>query len=270
MFPRCGPARPAGTPLAKASAALQEVSVQLILPLLSFTLCAGCADEISGSPEMPVRGPADPVQPSTLTEALAASDAAFSGTVKEIEYRLSEPDIEGHQVPFTFVTWHVEHGFRGVEGGGDFTLRCLGGDRGNGHVMFVSTLPVFQVGDEDIIFVQTDDHNACPLVGAVNGRLRLVDGHVYDNFGTTLSLTNDALVAGEWRYIERANVFDVGAVHVQRNISVGDESVAVGMDSSVLLDRLAEISATLPDLAQAPSADASSAIIFENTRPYEN
>ncbi len=207
-----------------------------IVLVLSFL--AGCADE----PAPKLLGPAHPASPSTLEETLEAADAAFHGTVVSTDYRMSEPDPTGASVPYTFVTWEVEHGFRGVEAGQRYTIRCLGGPVGGGRALFVSTIPIFQVGDEDVIFARTDNDDACPLVGAIYGRIRVEEGHIYDNFGASLE------------FADSGKLVRVGAVGAPLH-----ELVAVLDDTALVLD----------EVPLAPSADPTLPIHFLAARQYE-
>lgn len=236
--------------------------------VFALSLLAGCASDPLDAARL--AGPAHPESPSTLGEALVASDAAFHGSVVAIDYRMSEPDSAGASVPYTFVTWRVEHAFRGVEAGGRYTIRCLGGPDGRGRALVVSTLPLFQVGDEDVIFARTDTTDACPLVGALYGRLRVEEGRVYDTFGSSLALGDeDRLTRVGWRWFPAANHVDIGGVAVDRTPSSREPLGEEGVELSTLVLALDDAAAALDAAPLAPSADPSLPIQFQAARRYE-
>lgn len=231
-----------------------------------LTLLAGCADE----PIVKLLGPAHPASPSSLADSLEAADAAFHGTVVSTDFRMSEPDPSGASVPYTFITWEVEHGFRGVEAGQRYTIRCLGGPVDGDRALFVSTIPVFQVGDEDVIFARTDNDDACPLVGAIYGRVRVEQGRIYDNFGASLEFADgDELVSVGWRYFPRAHRFDVGGVEIERTPSSFEPVGAAGAPLAELVDVLGKAALLLEEAPLAPSANPALPIHFLAARQYE-
>jgi hypothetical protein len=81
------------------------------------------------------------------------------------------------------VTYDVIRSVRGVASSGSFTLRYIGGPDGRGHFLRASNVPIFQTGDEDILFVQSNGANGCPLVTCIEGRFRVLNGALYDGTG---------------------------------------------------------------------------------------
>jgi hypothetical protein len=64
------------------------------------------------------------------------------------------------------------------------TLRFLGGDDPDGGTfMNIEELPLFDVGNEDILYVQDNGVAGCPLVGCAEGRIRIVNGELQDERG---------------------------------------------------------------------------------------
>jgi hypothetical protein len=119
------------------------------------------------------------------------ADLVFRGVVQGIQYRLSQPDgPEGTRVPYTFVTYRVDEVLRGENPGGQVTLRFIGGlHEETMRYMSASTVPRFDLGDEDILFVTGNGERLCPLVGEQRGRLRIVGGQVYTEDGHAVRLS---------------------------------------------------------------------------------
>jgi len=60
----------------------------------------------------------------------------------------------------------------------------LDGDMASdGRILLASGLPLFQVGDHDILFVRGNGESACPLVGCEGGRYRVIRGGLYSDDG---------------------------------------------------------------------------------------
>jgi hypothetical protein len=112
---------------------------------------------------------------ASVTQQFAeAADAVFVGTVTGLDHQVSEADAEGRQLPFTYVTWQVDHGVKGVRTGQRYTARFLGGPMGDAH-LHVTEIPEFEVGDTDLLFVRGNGRVGSPLVGGPRGRVQIVD-----------------------------------------------------------------------------------------------
>lgn len=124
------------------------------------------------------------------TESLAAragqADAVVQAVVRDVQYRLSQATPEQPPIPFTFVTFAVERVFRGAVAPGDLTLRFQGGLFPDGRFLDDPTAPLFDVGERSILLVAGNGELDVPLVGWRYGRLRVVEGAVYDDFGSPL------------------------------------------------------------------------------------
>lgn len=145
---------------------------------------------------------ADPGEPATLddhlTDAMAAAQGAFVGTVVSIEYRESDPATHGETYPHTYVTWRVEHAFKGVDAGRTLTARFIGGPTADGRrTLVVSGLPQFDLGDRDVVFVSDNGASGCPLDRCAAGRLRIVDDLVYTDDGRGIALVDGRPVFGD-------------------------------------------------------------------------
>jgi hypothetical protein len=132
----------------------------------------------------------------SLKETIGRSELVFQGHVEKIEYALSEPTgPESVRVPHTFVTYRVERVFLGEPRGGVVTLRFVGGfDPRKMRYMASSNTPQFDVGDQDILFVEGNTRKMCPLVGGVGGRLRVITGQVYTEAGRAVLLGSDGFL----------------------------------------------------------------------------
>lgn len=136
-------------------------------------------------------------RPAPDPQALArGAELVFLGRVVDLRYALSEP-AEGTAagIPHTFVTYEVRQVLRGridpqsarqasSHPGRTVTLRFAGGIRpADGAVLRVSTVPRFDLGDTDILFVRANGSANLPLVQMQNGRLRVIAGHLYSEEG---------------------------------------------------------------------------------------
>ena len=154
---------------------------------LAFVLLSILVAALPGLAGAAAQRPSGPV---LLSGLLAESDAAFLGRVEKITYALAEPSgPESVRVPHTFVTYRVERSFVGSVPGGTVTLRFMGGlDAAKGLYMASSRKPEFDLGDRDILFVQGNAARMCPLVGNLEGRLRVVAGRVYSEEGRSVRI----------------------------------------------------------------------------------
>jgi hypothetical protein len=132
------------------------------------------------------------------------SDLVFQGVVTGIEYRMSNPGgPEGTNVPYTYVTYRVDNVFRG-EAQNEITLRFIGGlDEENGLYLQASNSPQFDIDDEDILFVQGNTERTVPLVADVEGRLRVIDGQIYDENAHSMNLADDGSFIVGARYLKQ-------------------------------------------------------------------
>ncbi len=126
----------------------------------------------------------------SIQNLVEQADMVFQSVVQDITYKLSDPTgPEGVQVPYTFVTFSVEDMIYGSHDGNEVTLRFIGGmDEKSFRYMGASIVPLFDVGDEDILFVQGNTDRLSPLVGGQSGRLRVIDGQMYTENGREITL----------------------------------------------------------------------------------
>ncbi len=118
-----------------------------------------------------------------LGEQANKANLVFKGTVVSVDYRESKGQSAQGAVPHTFVTYEIQDVLFGNANRKKFTLRFMGGKNKRGDIMMVSESPKFDVGDEDIIFVDGNGVSECPLIGCTDGRYRIINGQVYTEYG---------------------------------------------------------------------------------------
>ena len=127
----------------------------------------------------PAPGPDTPpgqLAPDALAELAASgarAKAIFVGQIVAIDERLSEPDADGRQIPFQFVTWKVERALRGVDAGRTWTGRFAGGTFPDGRHLSVSEVPELAMGQRALLLADDGDAGACALIGCRDGLLAL-------------------------------------------------------------------------------------------------
>ncbi|MGI9012641.1 MAG: hypothetical protein ACR2GY_00160 [Phycisphaerales bacterium] len=181
----------------------------------------------------------------TIDDYIAQSDLVFHGEVTNIEYALSRPTgPEGSLIPHTFVTFRVHDVLHGSVADQHVTLRFMGGfNNATKRFMTISTGSLFDIGDEEVLFVHDNGHALTPIVGNQAGRLRVVDGQVYSDDGKAVMLDPaGAMVLGDRYALEEVITHDVAG----RTFSIQLDASALMIDGptpamqcSDLLDRLA-------------------------------
>lgn len=106
------------------------------------------------------------VVPPSFPELVAEAQVIARGTVTSVEARR----VEGTNRPLikTFVTFAVEERIKGNPAD-TLTLEFLGGTVG-GDTLHVSGMPEFKVGESEILFVNGNGVQFCPLVRFMHGR----------------------------------------------------------------------------------------------------
>ena len=156
-----------------------------VAPTLGFVAGALlCADAVASLPHVSAR--------DRVTQAELIVDARVVGVETRLSSVIDATDVE---LPHTFVTFEILRTFKGsIEVGPEkdrLTLRFEGGPDGRGRELVVSGVPSFRPGDRDILFIRGNGESLCPLVGWEQGRLRVVDGELFDDLGQELWLTAD-------------------------------------------------------------------------------
>jgi hypothetical protein len=130
---------------------------------------------------------------TALDEATAAADAVIHGTVVDVDYR-SSTDGAG-ALPHAFVTYEVGEVLAGQVASRRLTLRFVGGPDKRGHIFQLAHVPMFDVGNEDVLFIRGNGRSGCPLVGCENGRLRIHENRLYGADGTPMVGVQDGRLA---------------------------------------------------------------------------
>jgi hypothetical protein len=137
------------------------------------------------------------IDPVTIQQLVREAELIFEGVVTRVEYRVSDVATPSHvALPHTFVTFAIEQTLQGsTVNDRSITLRFQGGSDGNGSIMLVPGIPLFDVGDRDILFVRGNGEHLCPLVGWEQGRFRVIGGLVYTDNGQEVWLTRRGTLA---------------------------------------------------------------------------
>ena len=111
------------------------------------------------------------VVPPTFPELVDEADAIYRGRVAAIQARrVALPAGQGDVIK-TFVTFAIERVLKGAERS-EITLEFLGGTVGD-ESLVVSGMPTFNLGAREIVFVQKNGVQFCPLVAVMHGRYRV-------------------------------------------------------------------------------------------------
>lgn len=115
-----------------------------------------------------------------LRQNLRDADAVILGKVVDVQYRMSAVTSRSPSLPHTFVTYEIEKNIMGKEVPKQVTLRFLGGPDQQGNVLEVRGVPIFQRGQQDVLFLRQNGESDCPLVRCGYGRYQVFQGNVYD------------------------------------------------------------------------------------------
>jgi hypothetical protein len=201
------------------------------------------------------------------TAGIERADLVFKGVVERVDYAFS--DAQGGKLPHlphTFVTYRIEEVLRGVAPGETITLRFVGGRGREASFMMVSDLPLFDVGDRDVLLVSDNTESGCPLVGCAQGRFRLLQGHVFNDEGQAIEVdANGRLAAGAYFDLPEVMTHHVSQTTITRrdHFEQGEsreayapESAGAQLTEDALLARWRAISRSLPQATvQARNAD---------------
>jgi len=161
--------------------------------MLAAGALGGCVPEYDGAAdEAPVDEPLAWTAPSAamsveLEERIERADQIFHGEVIDLQYATSvDLGAESLSFPHTFVTFSVITPIKGGLVGDEVTLRFGGGDGGDGTVTMVSDNPLFDLGDEVVLFVADNGRSICPLVDCETGLARISGGEAFDAHGKEL------------------------------------------------------------------------------------
>jgi hypothetical protein len=204
------------------------MKIKFIVPILMVTIFSGIAVAYANINSETLLTLNQATQKSnidqTFKSAVKNSDFIFQGVVTKVEYRMSDASSKGTpQLPYTFVTYKIEKLVKGQNQQEFVTLRFLGGTDRNGNILQVSDAPLFDVGDRDILFVSKNGKSICPLVECEQGRFRLINKQVFNNFGKPLLLNQEELVLGQRVQMQEILVNRIGSHVVEYDVSDNQE-----------------------------------------------
>lgn len=133
-----------------------------------------------------------------LKDMAAHSALIARGRVVKVEYKLSERTELDAPLPHVFVTYQLRDVIMGEIRDEILTLRFIGGPDGSGDFFGVSGVPLFEEGEEDLLFIRDNGTKTCPLVNCEWGRFRIHDGGVYNTHGSPVRavLENNVIARG--------------------------------------------------------------------------
>ncbi len=187
----------------------------------------------------------NPGDAPTLNYLVSEAELVFQGAVVSIEYATSKPANETDLgIPYTFVTYRVDNVLKGSIDQKEVTLRFLGGLReSDGVVLKVTHMPTFNIGEEDILFVQGNTVVNRPLAQWKYGRLRVRDGKIYDNDGSEILISSQGEIQlGKADPVEKKENNSVGNIPYNDDTNLTNpnvnkeitESKAISVDEFLL------------------------------------
>jgi hypothetical protein len=109
------------------------------------------------------------VIPPSFEQLVDQAQEIFQGTVTKMNSVWVGEGAERHIV--SYITFQVKDALKGSPGQ-SYTMRTFGGTV-DGESMAVGDGPVWNVGDEDILFVENNGTQVVPLVGIMHGRFHV-------------------------------------------------------------------------------------------------
>jgi len=109
------------------------------------------------------------VVPPTFEQLVDQAQVIFHGTVSKVNSQWIGEGAERRIV--TYVTFNVKESLKG-SAGKSYTIRTFGGTV-DGETMMIGDAPTFDVGDDQILFVENNGSQVVPLVGLMHGQFRV-------------------------------------------------------------------------------------------------
>lgn len=126
-----------------------------------------------------------------INTAVRGAQFIFYAKVVDISYGMSK-EGKGYEVlPHTFVKFEIKKVLKGNprQAQDKITLRFMGG-RGEQALFFhPGEYPLFDIGDEDILFIRNNNKSGCPLLNCAEGLFRSISGKIYNDMGQQVVLT---------------------------------------------------------------------------------
>jgi hypothetical protein len=160
--------------------------------------------------------------PITERQLVLNAELIFEGVVQNVEYRFSDRSSKRkNKVPHTFVTFEVKKLLKGKTVDKNLiTLRFVGGPYDKSKLLVVDGIPLFDLGDRDILFVAGNGIRICPLVGWSQGRFRIIKNRVFTDDGREVQLSDkNELGYGKPQELEEMKTDRVGIQLLRRAFS---------------------------------------------------
>lgn len=151
---------------------------------------------------------------TTTSDLVHKADLIFEGKVVNVEYRTSDIlKTDDVAMPHTFVTYEILRNFKGQSSEGKLiTLRFRGGPDGAGNTLIIPGVPLFQVGDQDIVFVRGNGIEISPILGGNFGRYRISKNAVHsDAWQEVWLLSNGQLEHGKFNEEKKTVTLRIGS-----------------------------------------------------------
>ena len=220
--------------------------LRALLPMLALSL--GWSDPASAG-----IGPKP-----TLDSMVSASPLIFVGTVEDVQHRLADVVEPGDSaMPHTYVTYAIERTLKGRSETPDrITLRFQGGLGRGSRYLRVTGLPLFDVGDRDVIFVGDTGNPYCPLQHPSWGRLRIFGSLLTNEQGQELLWADGDVLPGRVHPIPEILTHQVGPYLLRQEpleaeAARGSSVAGARLDPAWLMDAI-EAAAGEPDHGQPP------------------
>jgi len=123
------------------------------------------------------------VIPPTFEQLVDQAQEIFQGSVTKVDSQWIGEGADRHIV--SYITFEVKDALKGAPGK-SYTMRAFGGTV-DGETMMIGDGPKFEVGDEDIVFVENNGSQVVPLVGLMHGRFHVRK----DQSGKAMVTTNE-------------------------------------------------------------------------------
>jgi len=109
------------------------------------------------------------VIPPTFEQLVDQAQVIFHGSVTNVTSQWVGEGAERHIV--SYITFKVKDALKGAPGQ-SYSMRTFGGTV-DGETMTIADGPKFEVGDDDILFVENNGTQVVPLVGIMYGRFHV-------------------------------------------------------------------------------------------------
>lgn len=200
-------------------------NMQLTLIKRNFKWLAliGCCWLLFGAPQAGAQ---------SIDQLVQQAEFIFEGKVIDVQYQFSQKSTgEPSGVPYTFVTYQIYGIQKGNYGAGTITLRFIGGADANGVVFSMEGTPRFDLDDHDVLLVDKNGYELCPLVNCAQGRFRYINGLVVNEYGQLIELRNGQLQLGQMVDLDDVTTHKMGDMTLTRremkNVDGEDVPVAV-------------------------------------------